>query len=170
MTKVETSNWDTEFRLYEACRTSVSQSSHWRPSLLIDSLSKEVLSLLLEPFIHETHIEDISRETVSQKSVDTALSDQSKDGWIAYIGEEFYSVPEVESIYVTIEESYIDIWLVIPDRDIKLLRRIAEREIGVMERLAAIELPLFFLEFHVVYRHGADETQFVPDRAIRLLK
>ena len=139
-----TSNQDIEFRLFS-------------PSELVSMYQMDQRLYV-----------SISKASIPQESSYMVLSDQSKDGWVAHIREEFYSVPEVEAIYVAIDENNIDIWLLIPNRDICVVRQLAEIEMKILERFISLEQPLFLLDFHVVYRCGADESQFVPQRAIRL--
>ena len=168
MIKTQASNKDTEFRPFG--------HSELVPTYQIYS---KTAGVLLNSGVRQTpssqsplHILGVrgysSGATVSQGSSDTVPSDQTVNGWIAYVREEFYSVPEVEAIYVTIEENDVDIWLLIPNRDIGLVRRLAEREMELLNRFATLERPLFLFEFHIVYRCGALESQFVPQRAIRL--
>lgn len=104
----------------------------------------------------------------TQKNSEYMTSDQTANGWINHIKEEFYSVPEIESVYFTIDETNVDIWLVIPDRDFALVRQLVDLEMQIMSKFAAHGRAAFLLEFHIVYRCGVDEDRFIPQRAIRL--
>lgn len=165
MIKVEASSQVIELRSPELA--PINQIYSRMPVTLLDSEVRKTLPSFLDVFILDTH-EYISQATISQENSDIVSSDQSINGWIAYVREEFYSVPEVEAIYVTIDENDVDIWLLIPNRDIGVVRQLAEREMNMLDRFATLERPQFLIEFHVVYRCDADESQYVPLRAIRL--
>lgn len=128
---------------------------------------RQDLPSFLTQFVPETYIYGYKAETM-QGCSDTVSADQTVNGWIAYVREEFYSIAGVEALYVVSEENNVDIWLVIPNRDFALLRELVEREMKVLETFIVIEEPLFLFEFHIVYRCGADESKFVPKRAIRI--
>ncbi len=100
----------------------------------------------------------------------TDASDQQVDGWLSKIREAFYSEPMVESVFVGIQENEVDIWIVIPNRDINVVRHIAERQNLIMTAFSHVEHPVFFIDFHVVYRAGRSEEQLIPQRTIRLLR
>jgi hypothetical protein len=134
---------------------------------LTASQIKDALTSFLETPAYNFHIYS-TKQSISQRNTETVLSDQFKDGWITHIREHFYSTSQVEAIYMTINENDIDIWLLIPNRDIAIVRQLAEKETEILARFAALERPPFLVEFHVVYRCGADESQFVPQQAIRL--
>lgn len=105
---------------------------------------------------------------IGDSKSDIDSSDQHVDGWIARIREEFYSNPSVESIFVTIEDGNVDVWVVIPKRDIHVVRRISEGEGRILRMFAAAEHPVFFLDFHVVYRADRSEKDLIPTGAIQL--
>jgi hypothetical protein len=94
--------------------------------------------------------------------------DQTMNGWLNYIRDEFYAIPQVEAIFVAIDDRDVDIWLIIPNRDFALLRTIVEREMKVMKVFTPTEKPLFLFEFHIVYRCGAAENELVPREAVSL--
>ena len=95
---------------------------------------------------------------------------QTANGWISYIKEIFYSVPQVESIFYTIDDTDIDVWLIIPKRDFELLRRLVDLEISVLDVFFSEDSSLYRFEFHILYRNDADEYQIVPKKALRLPK
>lgn len=97
-------------------------------------------------------------------------SNQQVDGWIPRIQEELYLEPSVESVYVSIEEGNVDFWVVIPKRDIQTVRRIAESQTRIMDMFCGTDKPMFFIDFHVIYRNGHDEEELIPKLAIRLPK
>ncbi len=106
--------------------------------------------------------EDETREMVG--------SNQQVDGWISRIREQLYLEPSVESVYMSIEEANIDFWVVIPKWDIDVVHHIAESQARIMDMFGQTEKPLFFIDFHVIYRNGHDESELIPTLAIRLPK
>ncbi len=97
-------------------------------------------------------------------------SDQSTNGWIALVREELYSNPSVEDIFVSIEDSNVDVWVVIPERDIAVLHQIVEREWELSKILVSGESPAFLVDFHIIYRCGRNIEDLAPTGAIRLLR
>jgi len=97
-------------------------------------------------------------------------SDQRVDGWIALIREELYANPSVEDIFVSIEDNNVDVWVVIPKRDISVLRQLVEDEGRIVEMLVSGEHPPFLIDFHIIYRSGRNLEELAPTRAIRLPK
>lgn len=169
MIKSETSNRGVEFRLFEhSSFSSACQILLTGPGILLLDTGVRRTSPSFLAFFELTTREYSSKATALQGSRDIVSSDQTMNGWIAYIREEFYSVPAVEAIYVAIEDNDVDVWLLIPDRDFALVRKLVDLEMKILESFATLERPLFLFEFHIIYRCGADETQFVPKRAIRL--
>ena len=110
-----------------------------------------------------------SRETVQQQiAINQNTFDQTVNGWIAYVKEQFYTVSQVESIYYTIDDIDIDVWLIIPTRNFNLLRRLIDLEIRVLDIFSTANLSLYRFEFHIIYRNNASEHQIVPKKALRL--
>jgi len=105
---------------------------------------------------------------IAQNAEVIAYSDQSADGLIRYVRDELYSVQSIESIYVDIKEDNIDIWVVIPKRDIAVVRQIAESKGRILRLFASAEHPPFTLDFYVVYRDGRNEEDLLPKQAIRV--
>jgi len=93
---------------------------------------------------------------------------QTLNGWISYIREQFYSVPDTEAVYYTIDDKDVDFWVLIPKRDFNLLRRLVELEMRVLDTFSYGNEPLYRLEFHITYRNRAYEGNIVPSKAIRL--
>ncbi len=101
---------------------------------------------------------------------DFDYSDQSTNGWIALVREELYSNPSVEDIFVSIEDNNVDVWAVIPQRDIAVLHQLADIEWELLEMFVSGEHPVFLIDFHVIYRCGRDIEDLAPTRAIRLIR
>jgi len=95
-------------------------------------------------------------------------SDQSTNGWIALVREKLYSNHSVEDIFVSIEDNNVDIWVVIPERDLAVLDQLADTEWGLLEMLVSGEHPPFLIDFHVIYRCGRDIEDLAPTKAIKL--
>jgi len=95
-------------------------------------------------------------------------SNQCIDGWLSHIREALYSIILVEDIFVSIEDSDVDIWVVIPERDIAVLDQLADIEWEILEMFVSEEHPLFLIDFHVIYRCGRNIEDLAPTRAIRL--
>ena len=99
---------------------------------------------------------------------DIDFSDQNVNGWLSLLREELYSNPSVEDIFVSIEDSDVDVWVVIPQRDLAALDQLADIEWGLLEMLVSGEYPAFLIDFHVIYRCGRNIEELVSNRAIRL--
>jgi len=95
-------------------------------------------------------------------------SNQFVDGWIALIRQELYANPSVEDIFVDIEDGDVDVWVVIPQRDLAVLDQLADIEWGLLEMFVSGEHPVFLIDFHVIYRCGRNIDDLAPTRAIRL--
>jgi len=95
-------------------------------------------------------------------------SNQYIDGWLSLIREGLYSIPSVEDIFVSIEGSDVDVWVVIPERDLAILHQIVEMEWELIKPFVSGENPAFLIDFHVVYRCGRNVEDLAPTRAIRL--
>lgn len=95
-------------------------------------------------------------------------SNQCVDGWLSLIREELYSNPSVEDIFVSIEDSDVDVWVVIRERDLAILHQIVEREGELFETLVSGENPPFLIDFHIIYRRGRKIEELAPTKAIRL--
>lgn len=111
------------------------------------------------------------RETfLYETNINLTTLDQNANGWIAYVREQFYAIPQVESIYYTIDDTDVDIWLIIPARDFNLLCRLVDLGIGILDIFSIADLSLYRFEFHILYRNSFNDNQIVPKRALRLPK
>ena len=112
------------------------------------------------------------RDWVPMTSIDNKrefdYSSQDVDGWIALIREKLYSNPVVEDIFIDIEDRDVDVWVVIPERDLSILHQIVEAEGKLFDTLVSGEDPPFLIEFHVIYRCGRNIGDLAPTRAIPL--
>ncbi len=108
--------------------------------------------------------------TSDNKLGDVFFTNQEINGWIAYIKGIFYEYPQVESIYYSIEEDNIDIWLIIPVRDFSLVRRLVDSEMMVLDTFETDDKSLCQCEFHITYRNGHIESDLIPQNALRIPK
>lgn len=107
----------------------------------------------------------------SPTSADNRISDfsnQSVDGWLSLIREELYANHSVEDIFFSTEDNIVDVWVVIPERDLAVLHQIVEVEGQILEKLVSGKHPALFIDFHVIYRCGRDVVELAPTRAIKL--
>ncbi len=111
-------------------------------------------------------------EPLPKDSVDNEVgfdsSNQYVDGWIALIRGALYSNPSVEDIFVSIEGSDVDVWVIIPERDLAALDQLADIEWELLEMFTSGEHPVFLIDFHVIYRCGRNIEDLAPTMAIRL--
>jgi len=96
------------------------------------------------------------------------FSDQNVNGWLALVREQLYSNPSVEDIFVSIEGSDVDVWVVIPERDLAILHQIVEKEAELFNTLVSGASPPFLIDFHIIYRGGRNISELAPTKAIRL--
>ncbi len=136
---------------------------------LLDSASKQSIPRDWLPIAFEGHEEPLPIRSVdNRRGFDS--SDQYVDGWIALIREELYANPAVEDIFVTIEGNDVDVWVVIPERDLVTLKQIVEKEGTLLNTLVSGKSPPFLIDFHAIYRCGRNVEELAPTEAIRLPK
>jgi len=97
-------------------------------------------------------------------------ADNAVNGWLSLIREELYSISSVEDIIVSIEDNDVDVWVVIPERDLTILHQIVEREWELLKTLVSGENPPFLIDFHIIYRCSRNVEELAPTEAIRLPK
>lgn len=127
---------------------------------LVNSASAVASSGYDQPTVERSSTPLISRD----------ISNSQDAGWMAKIRQEAYKNPKVESFYITIDdEALFDYWIVIPHRDIELVRElIKDQQTNVIDLFAGTDHPPFQLDFHIVYREGRDARDLVPDKAIEI--
>lgn len=164
MIDIITSTIDAKLRQYDSDFQLVSQYQLESSSILLVELGTSPYSYLPFPIV-------VAGEYELQVAVTDEISKftQNVNGWITYIKEQLYSIAGVESIYVTINEKQVDIWILIPNRDIGLMRQIVEKEMLIVDSLDTdLELK-FEVDFHIVYRYGAmNDSQLIPRQAIQI--
>ncbi len=102
----------------------------------------------------------------NERSFDS--SNQNVNGWLSLVRDELYSIPLVEDIFVSIENSDVDVWVVIPERDLAVLDQLANIEWELLKMLVSGAHPPFLIDFHIIYRCSRNVEDRVPTRAIRL--
>jgi hypothetical protein len=157
----ETNSRDIVFREYFATKLCHVFSGEKRLAFVLGKSSGRTNDRSLAQIRLEI-CENASETPSSQRSNPVVVADQSVNGWIAHIKAQFYSIPDIESIYMAIEENNVDLWLIIPKRNFALLRKIVDLEMQILDDFSAVKHPVFLFEFHVVYRCNATGSQFVP--------
>lgn len=169
MMPTQTSNQETKFGLFTSTELGYVFQTCAGALILADYSKKEDMHQVKCSLSFDIQ-QNTTMVNILQEITVLTLSGQSKNDWISYIREEFYSFPQVDAIYVTIDDRDVDIWLLIPHRDINLVRQLIEKEMKIFERFSDAEEPIFLIEFHVVYGNNSDENQLVPQKAIKLPK
>ena len=96
------------------------------------------------------------------------ISDSRSHSWLNRISKTVFANPAVEALFVSnVEEAVRDYWVVIPERDIALVRElISDQQEKVLSLFAQAENAPFQLDFHIVYRNGRDVKELIPSEAI----
>ena len=140
--------FDIEVNLLNSV-TKQSILRYWLPTTYI-----EYKALLPGKSVYSTRVFDSSNQCV--------------DGWLAHIREELYSNSSVEDIFYSIKDSNVDVWVVIPKRDITILRQLVEIEGRILGMLVSGKHPAVLIDFHVIYRCDRNVEELVSNRAIIL--
>ena len=91
------------------------------------------------------------------------------DSWIRLLRDDLFAVQGIESIHVARDDTTLDVWVIIPRRDINVVRSIAETERAIMARFINHQRdPIFFFDFHTMYRESNQPSELVPLRAIEI--
>ena len=94
---------------------------------------------------------------------------QYSDAWIRLLRGNLFSIQGIESMHLARDETTIDVWVVIPKRDIGLVRKIAETEREIMSQFINHQRdPLFYFDFHTVYMESSRVEELVPRSAIEI--
>ncbi len=104
----------------------------------------------------------------TDSEIDFDFSNQLVNGWLSLLKKELYANPSVEDIFVDIEDDDVDVWVVIPERDLSILHQIVEAEGKLFETLFSGENPPFLVDFHIIYRCNRNVEDLAPTKAIRL--
>lgn len=91
------------------------------------------------------------------------------DARIRLLGDRLFAIRDVESLHLSRSETTIDVWVVIPKRDIDAVRRIAETERELMSHFISHQSDhLLYFDFHTVYRESNRVEELVPPEAIAI--
>ena len=138
-------------------------------AIQLDTFDSSVKQSIPRDWLSTVFTEDkepLPLKSDSKRSFDS--SDQYVNGWLSRIREELYSIPSVEDIFVSIEDNNVDVWVVIPQRDIAVLDQLADIEWQLLETFISGEHPAFLMDFHVIYRCGRNIKDLAPTGATRL--
>lgn len=93
-----------------------------------------------------------------------------RNGWESYLGQNLYAILSVERVYVSLETEYINVWIIIAQRDIHVLEQISKVYGKIIELFGLTKQPPLLFDFHVIYRDGADDKDLISEKAVFLLK
>ena len=94
---------------------------------------------------------------------------QSTDAWISRLRNALLSIEGIESMHLAIDDNTIDVWVIIPKRDVDLVRKVSETERTVMSQLINRQPDAsFHFDFHTVYRESQKVSDLIPGRAIKI--
>ncbi|MBA7505281.1 hypothetical protein ES706_03947 [subsurface metagenome] len=164
MTLVNTRETDWYLLLSEVGAEAI--SSGIEVDILNSAIKQSILKHWL-PIVFTGYETPLSLESVDNKRGFDS-SDQNVNGWLSLIREQLYSNPSVEDIFVSIEDSDVDVWVVIPERDITVLDQLADIEWELLEMFVSGKHPAFLIDFHIIYRCGRNVEDLAPTRAIRI--
>jgi hypothetical protein len=91
------------------------------------------------------------------------------DTWLRLLVAQLYDIGGVESIHFAKIGTTADVWVLIPKRDLGLVRGIVETAHGVARIFSVGESDqLFISDIHTVYREGRQATDLLPLYAVQL--
>ena len=96
--------------------------------------------------------------------------EEINDDCTSYLGQNLYAISRVETVFISLETEYIDVWIVIPKRDVQIMEQIFEVDKEIVGKFSLTKRSPLFFDFHVVYRDGSDEKELVSDKAVLLPK
>lgn len=76
--------------------------------------------------------------------------------------DELYSIPGVEGVYTSFSDDILDIWVLIPDRDLDLVRQVSGVQQKLLQELPILANEELYLDIHVIYRAGRAAEELVP--------
>ena len=136
----------------------------YRPSFSPSPLAD---SSVFEQGSPSPRVENRSTNQIADRSL--IIAPNSSDAWIHLLREELLGIGGVESMYMARDGNTIDVWVIIPRRDLSCVRMVAEAERSVMRSFVSRQgEPPFFFDFHTIYRGSHNHSELVPLRAIQL--
>lgn len=110
-------------------------------------------------------------ESYSPERLEMGISDSQTSSWLNRISQIVYANSSVEALFVSKgEEAVRDYWIIIPERDIALVRELVRDQEKVLSLFAQAENAPFQLDFHIVYRNGRELKELLPSKAISVPK
>jgi len=141
---------------------------------MIDTRVKAISSTIEVDILDSSIKQPVPRYWVPMIYIDNKRefdsSSQDVNGWLSLVKEQLYSNSSVEDVFVSIEDVDVDVWVVIPERDLAVLHQIVEAEGELFDTLVSGESPPFLIDFHIIYRCGRNVEELAPTEAIRLPK
>ncbi len=135
---------------------------------MVDVLDSAIKKSAPREWLPVMACEELSPIISTNSKIDFDFPNQLLNGWLLLIREKLYAIPSVEDIFFSIEDSDVDIWVVIPERDLAALDQLANIEWKMLNMFVSGEHPAFLIDFHIIYRCGRNVEDLAPTRAIRL--
>jgi len=135
---------------------------------MVDVLNSAIKKSAPREWLPVMACEELSPIISTDSRIGFDFSDQTINGWLSLVKEQLYANPSIEDIFVSIEGSEVDVWVVIPEHDLAILHQIVETEGKLFETFFSGENPPFLVDFHIIYRCGCNIQELTPTRAIRL--
>lgn len=100
------------------------------------------------------------------------IEDSDTYGWLRLVRDAVYEHGEVQFLYISLgDDMVVDYWILIPSRDITLVRAIVEQQQErIIKLFAMTQDPPFQLDYHIVYLNGREPAELVPSDAIPIPK
>lgn len=116
------------------------------------------------------HRTDAAPQHQWEESRPSTTTASHREGWLARVRTAVYRYKDVEDLYVSVgQDPVVDYWIVIPKRDISLVRRLMDaQQKYIIPLFTSGEEAPFQLDFHIVYREGRDISILVPTDAIHV--
>lgn len=128
------------------------------------------ISVSGEQLAHNSTANSTEYDPRAQPHVNSEDSDTY--GWLRLVRDAVYVHDEVQALYISLgDEMVIDYWILIPSRDISLVRAIIKQQQEKIVKLFAMTPdPPFQLDYHIIYLNGRDAAELVPSDAIPISK
>lgn len=109
-------------------------------------------------------------ETIQSQAEIGSVSHQNESGWMVRIRQIVFQHSEVKDLFISIgDDRMVDYWIVIPHRDIAVVRELVKKQQDkVIALFAQTGHPPFQVDFHIIYQDGRDALTLVPSEAIRI--
>jgi len=105
-------------------------------------------------------VSDVSNPYTIDEILPIDEVDSSINGLENFIAEKFFIIPEVEYVFLSLENDSINIWTVINRLDREVRKNIYDVEYDILEILKD-----FQFDFHVICRNDRNIEEFYPSNA-----